>query len=480
LYFDKNDIAFLKSEDYKKYKKIQRWLSPDNYDELVTIVMPVIGGILLMIYTLKFFFDWFGPESPYHNTFLLSIVAWLSLGLFLALPISMFLSVLFYFIIVKPIIKRIVWKHVIKKQFTDTNNVYKIREKAIKEKILSYINIDHDLLISNLVKGTIRIERFKELKNEYIENYSFIKTASKLLNYMKGMNEFLIKGKEIIETITFHNLEIQNDFSIKNILAEANESFNAHNTNQQKTPLIDIIKKTLKEKESGETQTPFIEPQPQTLEFKIKEILSKEAETNILTKKPNIIRRTIHKVTKPKQINEEHRPEDSFERMINKNTQVDKVRNPSAPKTININASKINWADINSKKKSIGDEGELIVFNYEIGKLIKYDLIELIPSIEHTSLIHGDGAGFDIKSFNEKGDSIYIEVKSTEGPLNNPIYFSKNELDMMKQLGESYFLYRVHNLNSESKTGSISIYSGYNNITDNFYFIPETVKAKLK
>ncbi len=153
---------------------------------------------------------------------------------------------------------------------------------------------------------------------------------------------------------------------------------------------------------------------------------------------------------------------------------------PSLPTTIKINPLKIPWDEINKKKKNIGDADELIVYSYEVDKLIKNDLIELIPQIEHTSLLYGDGTGFDIKSFDEKSQPIYIEVKSTEVPLGNPIYFSKNELDKMNQLGDKYFLYRVHNLDTVSKTGSISIYSGNSNIKENFEFTAETVSARLK
>ena len=150
------------------------------------------------------------------------------------------------------------------------------------------------------------------------------------------------------------------------------------------------------------------------------------------------------------------------------------------PKTISINPARINWVEINNKRKTVGDAGELIVCSYEIEKLLKCDLIELIPKIEHSSQIIGDACGYDIRSFDENGGELFIEVKSTEGSLTNPIYFSKNETDKMKQLGESYYLYRVHNLDISNKTCSISIYPGYKNIISSFEFVPETIKAKLK
>ena len=41
-------------------------------------------------------------------------------------------------------------------------------------------------------------------------------------------------------------------------------------------------------------------------------------------------------------------------------------------------------------------------------------LTELANSVEHTSELHGDGTGYDIKSFNEDRSVRYIEVKTTK------------------------------------------------------------------
>ena len=45
----------------------------------------------------------------------------------------------------------------------------------------------------------------------------------------------------------------------------------------------------------------------------------------------------------------------------------------------------------------------------------------------HTSVIQGDGAGYDIKSFDENGNIKYIEVKTTAGSLNTDFYMSPKE-----------------------------------------------------
>ena len=39
----------------------------------------------------------------------------------------------------------------------------------------------------------------------------------------------------------------------------------------------------------------------------------------------------------------------------------------------------------------------------------------------------GDGEGFDILSFSEKGEERWLEVKTTNGPATTPFWISENE-----------------------------------------------------
>mgnify|MGYP003291970819 CR=1 FL=1 len=101
--------------------------------------------------------------------------------------------------------------------------------------------------------------------------------------------------------------------------------------------------------------------------------------------------------------------------------------------------------------KLIGDLGEKYVYEREIKKLVeakREDLAECINADiakDHTN-------GYDILSYTETGEEIYIEVKSTPGRLDVPFYISKNEWDKAnecKEKGKLYELHRVYNVGKD-------------------------------
>jgi len=90
----------------------------------------------------------------------------------------------------------------------------------------------------------------------------------------------------------------------------------------------------------------------------------------------------------------------------------------------------------------LGRKAELLILEEEKGKFKDYP--ELLNEIKHISLLDVS-AGYDIKSFEgfpEKGrwQSKYIEVKSVAKD-DFGFYWSKNEVEKAKQLGDRYYLY---------------------------------------
>lgn len=74
---------------------------------------------------------------------------------------------------------------------------------------------------------------------------------------------------------------------------------------------------------------------------------------------------------------------------------------------------------------------------------------DLAQDVRHVSVVDGDGAGYDIKSFFENGTEKYIEVKSTVNLIGTQYFISSNELSFLRENMESYFIYRVSLKNSE-------------------------------
>lgn len=94
-----------------------------------------------------------------------------------------------------------------------------------------------------------------------------------------------------------------------------------------------------------------------------------------------------------------------------------------------------------------GNRGEEIVLEYEQARLRSIGLSEsYIEKIKMVSLI-SDDYGYDISSFDEKGNPKYIEVKSSKSSsLNFSFFYSANEIETAKELGDSYSIYVVLNV----------------------------------
>lgn len=87
--------------------------------------------------------------------------------------------------------------------------------------------------------------------------------------------------------------------------------------------------------------------------------------------------------------------------------------------------------------------------------------MELAKQIEHTSQEVGDNEGYDIKSFTEQGELLYIEVKSTEQNHDGGFYISQNEITVankMQQQKKNYRIYRLYNINKRKGEAHLKIY----------------------
>ena len=56
----------------------------------------------------------------------------------------------------------------------------------------------------------------------------------------------------------------------------------------------------------------------------------------------------------------------------------------------------------------------------------------------------GDGAGYDVLSFTDRGDKKFIEVKTTVGNSRTPFFVSRNEHAFCHQAGDDFRLVRLY------------------------------------
>ena len=143
----------------------------------------------------------------------------------------------------------------------------------------------------------------------------------------------------------------------------------------------------------------------------------------------------------------------------------------------NFKGRTVDFEQNNIENKRIGDLGEDWVLKYEEKKLERAGKQKWIKKIKYTAKEKGDGEGYDIESCDGKGKTIYIEVKTTKGPMNTTFYVTRTELERRKQEGNNYFLYRLYNYNEKEHTADIEIING--DLTK-LCTVPETYKIKLK
>ncbi len=141
--------------------------------------------------------------------------------------------------------------------------------------------------------------------------------------------------------------------------------------------------------------------------------------------------------------------------------------------------TKADYNKINISKEQIGMDSENKIYNLEKERLIKENREDLAKEVFWESRENGDGAGYDITSFAKKDGKyveIYIEVKGTNKNINEPFDISKNEIDASNKYKEQYYIYRVSNIYSDSP----KFYKINERIEDNFNLEATNFKARKK
>lgn len=167
------------------------------------------------------------------------------------------------------------------------------------------------------------------------------------------------------------------------------------------------------------------------------------------------------------------KPED-FEGVYTKTGKIEhQTKKAGARKT---SPRKVDYDSLNKNKKTRGTLGEILVFNDEVDRLAEKGIKK---DVEHVALTQGDGLGYDILSYNDLGEEIYIEVKTTTSDKVDGFYLTPKEIKVCKDNKDNYRLFRVYNLNTTNGTYSVEVYDG-NELLTLFDFEPVSFVAKRK
>ena len=103
------------------------------------------------------------------------------------------------------------------------------------------------------------------------------------------------------------------------------------------------------------------------------------------------------------------------------------------------------------RNRSLGRAGEEFVLAIEKKRLEKSQRSDLLKKVRWISAEDGDGAGYDILSFESDGRERLIEVKTTNGAARTPFFLSENERQRAAASAKSWRLYRVHSFAQEPR-----------------------------
>jgi hypothetical protein len=121
---------------------------------------------------------------------------------------------------------------------------------------------------------------------------------------------------------------------------------------------------------------------------------------------------------------------------------------------------KVNHTRKAANQVRLGFTGEKLVLEYEKRKLIEAGRTEETGEVRHVSYLDGDGAGYDILSFDEEGREKYIEVKTTTMDEQTPFMITDHEVQFSERGSEQYRLYRVYNYDAEHGSGEFYVLRG--------------------
>ena len=148
----------------------------------------------------------------------------------------------------------------------------------------------------------------------------------------------------------------------------------------------------------------------------------------------------------------------------------------------NTNPVKMDHERLSKRQRDIGNAGEERILRYERDKLEKCGRKDLSERVRWVSKEDGDGLGYDISSFDENGNEIFIEVKATAKPATRlQFYISANEVQKYFD-SPNFFIYFLYSLKDRPKLHIVErnqfIQNKQKFLTPYQYYVDVDVSAK--
>lgn len=96
------------------------------------------------------------------------------------------------------------------------------------------------------------------------------------------------------------------------------------------------------------------------------------------------------------------------------------------------------------RNRELGKAGEEMVFNFERQRLMSEERPDLARKVRWVAQEDGDGAGYDILSFDSSGAERLVEVKTTRGSQTTPFFLTRNEYALAEERADAFKLMRLY------------------------------------
>lgn len=108
------------------------------------------------------------------------------------------------------------------------------------------------------------------------------------------------------------------------------------------------------------------------------------------------------------------------------------------------------------RNRTLGAAGEEFVIEIERRRLTNAARRDLARKIRWIASEEGDGAGYDVLSFDVSGQERLLEVKTTNGSARTPFFLSRNECAVAMERPADWRIYRVHQFSTEPRIFTIA------------------------
>jgi hypothetical protein len=129
---------------------------------------------------------------------------------------------------------------------------------------------------------------------------------------------------------------------------------------------------------------------------------------------------------------------------------------PPIPEPLRRLIRKFDPVERDHRNRSLGTAGEEFVIEVERRQLSGADRADLARKVRWVAAEDGDGAGYDVLSFDPSGKERLLEVKTTNGSARTPFFLTRNESALALERPEDWRIYRVHLFAREPRVFTIA------------------------